>query len=268
MLPAVLLALLVWIGSEALFVGGDSTSGADSDTGEMPPDTVSDLDRSHRDTDSPSEDAALADHLSGQLYAMRSALAAGRLGEAWRAITKAGDLGDLPPALRSKREAGEAELSKATAGQVDVLREKIASGRILEASEIVTAMRETTHAKVEEALASVIPELAVDAEPPADEDLAPDRRVRSKAEGFSSKARVVRTRGSEVTLKVWTEKGVIYPVVTRLSVEPVAASIDEALRQIGLAMSADDGLLACLWLAYCEAGGAAEDPRVRRLRLR
>ena len=138
----------------------------------------------------------------------------------------------------------------------------------MEASEIVTAMRETTHAKVEEVLASVVPELAADAEPPADEDLQPDRRVRAKIDGFVGRARVVRTRGSEVTLKVWTEKGVIYPGVPRLEVEPVAASIDEALRQIGLAMSADDGLLACLWLAYCEAGGAAEDPRVRRLRLR
>ena len=265
MLPAVLLALLVWIGSEALFVGGDSTSGADSDTGEMPPDTVSDLDRSHQDADSPSEDAALADHLSGQLYAMRSALAAGRLGEAWQEITKAHDLGDLPPSLRAQREVGETELSRSMAAQVDALREKIVAGRILEASEIITAMRETTHAKVEGVLASVIPELAAGAEPPADEDLVSDRRVRTKIDGFSGKARVVRTRGSDVTLKVWTEKGVIYPIVTRLAVEPVGASVDEALRQIGLAMNAGEELLSRLWLAYCEAGGTTEDPRVRRL---
>ena len=72
----------------------------------------------------------------------------------------------------------------------------------------------------------------------------------------------------EMTVEVPTGTGHAYPFVMRSALEPIDATLDEAIAQAGVALRAGDASLAALWIAYCHELGGAGDSRVRALSTR
>ena len=220
-------------------------------------------------------EAVLADRLGGVLHQAQQAIEAGRIGAAWTALGGARDW-PLTAQLAVRREAVRRDLLQAQRAAVGNLQALVQAGRILEAECLLAQLREGEEAVVVSALQALAEQrrwvwpmstTSLPAVPYLDTipAVARGRPLRARIDGVMVDARFVRQRETKATIEVRDAEGsgVRYPSVSSHAIEPVAATLDEAVGQCVEAWRDGNREAAVLWLAYARELGA--DARVEQL---
>lgn len=214
----------------------------------------------------PQQIAAHPDRTEALVHLARRALAEDRLGACFGSIEALRQIGGGTIVPEDLATAAGQRLQLL----LDELQARLQAGEVLQADGILTALLEpaaaTTTAAVETfAVARGWPSLLAtagaavagwDAQP-----LARDRAVRFANEGTLRRSRVVAAARDQVTVRIATRDGVLYPSVPAYLVEPDAVTAAEAVELAFAALAAGDWRRAGLWCSCALLRGPPSDPQ-------
>ncbi len=220
----------------------------------------------------PASTPAVDDRRSARTAIASSAVAAGRLGAAFRAIDRLeADAADAAVAeLRTRATQRLDQLTRAFDAHVR-------AGEVAAARALLELLLEPPAAPVAAALAALCaergwPALSGDAVtmPAADAPPAPalvDRLVALPASrGLGDRARVIAQEQTQVTVRIVGADGVSFPSLPIWTVAPEGVTGDEAVALAWAAGVRGDGLGARVWCAVAIARGGADGEALAALR--
>ncbi len=225
-----------------------------------------------------SAEAALrADRFSGYVYRCRRAMQSQYLGEAWQMLDLAHSL-DLDQVQSEFLLQLKGQVQQTQLRAVNQLEQRVQDGEILAAYLQLLAMLQPEHREVRNGLASLtraklwpVLHLGSVTMSFAEADILPllswqrHRRLRVWHEQQVLAAQAWRCEPLQLTLRLPTPQGVTFPCLSYWQVEPVQASIDDAVTLARHALEPGKPGLARLWLCHCLARGAADQASVKAL---
>lgn len=214
------------------------------------------------------------DSMFGVLAAAREASGRGELSVAARLLDSL-NAGPVHPSLAPELESARTALQAAVGEVAARISDDLAAGRALRAAACVEALLSELHPAIDVALdaewerrgwpprlrGASIP--AVESEP-----ALADRRVVAMVVGARWREGTVvggAAEGRELTVRVETEAGVLFPTVSRAQVEPIDPSAAETEAQLRACLAAGRTAAAWAWWAIARVRGHALDPELARV---
>ncbi len=217
----------------------------------------------------PSTDGpGVLDGLYGALHVIRGAIERGSPAAGFAAVERATHP-DLSDWGRAQLDDATVQLRQMVEAQLEAVAEGLGEGSVLAVAGRLQRLRTPPHHEVETAVAAAWarhgwPRLAPrdGALPLRAEPLAANQRVRIRHRGEVREGRVAATANSgEVTVRIRDAEQVQFGIAPRAAIEPIDATVDQALAQLRAAHTAGDALLAELWLVRVWLS-APDDPRI------
>lgn len=218
-------------------------------------------------------DPQARDSVFGVLAAARGASARGELSVAARLLDSL-DAGPVHPSLAPELASARTSLRAAVGEVAAHISDDLAAGRALRAAARVEAVMSELHPLVDVALDEEWdrrdwpPRLRAASIPGVESVRAlPDRRTVAMVVGAEWREGTVvgaAGEGGELTVRVETEAGVLFPTVSRAEVEPIEPTAAETEAQLRACLVAGRAAAAWAWWAIACVRGHAIDPELAR----